>query len=150
MTTTLKQSIDRRQLDRFLTRYTPEEVTKIMKTAATYGGKEGAKVMRSAAPIGTANRLSQYYRKMGLSHGTFRKSVRAAAIRGRNTAIKGLQARTIGVVIGPIGKNAFTRGWIELGTRHQRANPWVEREAAPALSVAREASESVLEVYGRG
>ena len=150
MTTTLKSSVDRRELDRFLARYTPSEITKIMKIAATNGGKEGAKVMRSAAPIGTAKRLSQYYRKMGLGHGTFRKSVRAAAIRGRGTAIKGLQARTIGVVIGPMGKNAFTRAWIELGTRQARANPWVEREAAAALSVARDASESVLELYGRG
>lgn len=141
--------LDRAEEERYLRKFSGSAVDHILGEAAKVGAKAAAQVMRSAAPVGTAQRLSQYYRRMGLSHGTFRKSVRAALIRGRGSAIN-LQGRTIGYVIGPIGKNAFTRAWIEQGTSHARANPWVEQAASPALTVAREASESVLEVYSRG
>ena len=131
-------TVDRRAEKAMLARYTPEKVTSILKEAAKEGGKAGAAVLRSAAPIGTSQRLSQYYRRMGLGHGTFRRSVRAAAIRARGG---------IGSKIGPMGRNAFTRGWIELGTTHSRANPWVERSATSALNAAQRGSEAVLERY---
>ena len=122
----------------------------ILQQASTTGAREAAKVLREAAPIGVSERLSQYYRRMGLQHGAFKRSVRAAPIRGRGSAITGLQRRTVGSVIGPLGKNAFTRAWIELGTRRgEKANPWVERTAAAAFAVARAASDAVLALYAR-
>lgn len=129
--------------------YREAEVIGILKEAAKLGAQAAAKVLKPKAPIGTAERLSQYYRRLGLQHGTFRRTIRAAAIRGRGSAIQGLQGRTIGWVIGPMGKNAFTRHWIEYGTRHARSNPWVERSATEALSVARGASDAVLSAYAR-
>lgn len=130
--------------------YSASAVEHVLKEAARVGGRDAAKVMRAVAPIGTSQRLSQYYRKLGLQHGTFRKSVKAAAIRGRGSMISGLQGRTVGMVIGPIGKNAFTRSWIEEGTRRgMPATHWVAHVAAAALSVARGASEAVLELYAR-
>lgn len=143
-------TIDREAEKRMLRGYSSEAVTFILKQAAKAGGKAAAAVVKAEAPIGTSTRLSQYYRKMGLAHGTFRHSVRAAEIRGRGSMIKGLQGNTVGQVIGPIGKNAFTRAWIELGTVHQKARPWIEPLAAAALSVARSASEAVLDLYARG
>lgn len=141
--------IDRAAEKKMLRGYREEEVVRILKEAAKVGASAGAKVLKGKAPVGMSNRPSQYYRRLGLSHGTFRRSVKAAAIRGRGSAIKGLQGRTIGYVIGPIGRNAFTRHWIESGTRHARANPWVERSAPEALSVAQRASEAVLQAYAR-
>ena len=142
--------IDRKAEMAMLRGYSSSAVDYILKEAARVGAKGALAVMRDAAPIGTSSRLSQYYRKMGLGHGTFRKSVRAAPIRGRGSAISGLQGRTVGQVIGPMGKNAFTRAWIEFGTRRgERADPWVERIASAAFTVAREASESVLALYAR-
>lgn len=143
-------TIDRTAEKRLLARYSAVAVEHVMGEAAKVGAQAGAKVLRAAAPIGVARRLSQYYRRMGLGHGAFRSSVRAAAIRGRHSAISGLQGATIGYVIGPIGRNAFTRGWIELGTRHQRANAWVERTADAALATAKAGSEAVLDLYDRG
>lgn len=140
--------IDRRAELAKLRAYSNDAVDHILKEAARVGAGGAKKVMVAEAPVGTAQRLSQYYRKMGLSHGTFRKSIRAAAIRGRGSMIGGLQGRTVGYVVGPIGKNAFTRAWIEFGTRRgMPANPWVERSASEALSVAREASGAVLALY---
>jgi len=146
--------IDRRAEVAYLARFTPDEVDKIVAQAAGYGGRAAAKVLAPQAPIGTAKRLSQYYRRMGLGHGTFRRSVRAAKIRGRGSALRGQLGKTVGYVIGPIGKNAYTRAWIELGTRPhgghpgEGPNPWVEQAASDALSVARDASDAVLALYG--
>lgn len=142
--------IDRTAERRMLGGYSPDAVEHILKEASKVGAQDAAKVMRSAAPVGTASRLGQYYRRMSLAHGTFRKSVRAAAIRGRGSAIKGLQDKTIGQVIGPIGKTAFTRAWIELGTTHSRANPWVEKVSTVALGAAQRGSDAVLSLYARG
>ena len=44
-------------------------------------------------------------------------------------------------------KIAFVRGWIELGTKRQRANPWLESLAPQAFDVAHAASEAVLALY---
>jgi hypothetical protein len=140
-------TLDRREEEKMLARYHGSEVEFILKEAAKAGGKAGAQVLKPNAPIGTSQRLSQYYRRMGLQHGTFRRSVRAAMIRGRGSAIKGLQGKTVGYVIGPIGKNAFTRAWIEQGTRTARANPWVEQSASASLSAAHDASDAVLTLY---
>lgn len=117
------------------------------------GGKAGAVVMRQRAPVGRSAHLSQYYRRSGLGHGTFRKSVTSRKIRGRSAAIN-IQGKTIGVVMGPIGKNAFTRFWIEEGTRgpgrHRvAANPWVEAVAPSAFAAARIATDRMLESYAK-
>lgn len=142
--------LDRSAEKQLLARFTAPKVEAVLAESNKAGAKVAAAVLRSKAPIGTAARLSQFYRRMGGGHGAFRRSVRAAAIRGRGTAIKGLQGRTVGSVIGPMGKWAFTRAWIERGTaRGERANPWVERSATPALAAAQAASEAVLTRYGR-
>ena len=141
--------LDRDAELRMLAAYDDHAVQKIMEQAAESGGKQAAKVLKDAAPIGTARRLSQFYRRQGLQHGTFRSSVRAAKIRGRGSALVGLQGRTIGYVVGPIGSKAFTRHWIESGTSHQRANPWIAQTASAALSVARDASDAVLTLYAK-
>lgn len=122
-----------------------------MEQARAASSRSAATVMRAEAPVGTAARLSQFYRRNGLHHGAFRASVRAAPIRGRGSAIRGLQGKTIGSVIGPIGRNAFTRAWIELGVAgHERPNPWVERIADMILGVARDAADAVLTLYADG
>lgn len=147
-TNSFTATIDRREEQKFLKGYSASAVEHILGEAAKEGGKAGAAVLKSNAPIGTSARLSQFYRKMGWGHGKLRGSVRAAMIRGRNSFIPNLQGRTIGYVIGPIGKAAFTRAWVEGGTaRGEAANPWVESGATAALSVAREASEAVLTLY---
>ena len=134
--------IDRSAEIRMLRSYTPDAVTYILQEAAKHGGQEAAKVMRAVAPKGTSERPSQYYRRNNLPHGTFRKSVKAARIRRKGKD-------TVGYVVGPVGSKGFTRHWIELGTSHSRANPWVERVAAAALSVAQRGSEAVLALYVR-
>lgn len=150
MTTTLTTvRVDRTAEKRLLAAYRPQQVDVILRGAAKHGADDAAKVLRSDAPIGTSERQGQYYRRMGLPHGTFRKSVRAAAIRGRGSAIAGLQARTVGQVIGPMGKNAFTRAWRELGTTHARATHWMAQVAAAVLAVAQRGSEAVLVRYSR-
>lgn len=140
--------LDRSAEEKYLRGFTASAVDHILSEAAMVGGKDAAAVLRGAAPIGTSKREGQYYRAHGLGHGTFRRSVRAAAIRGRRTAIRGLQARTVGVVIGPLGKLGFTRLWIERGTRQERANPWIERHAGEAFSAAQRGSDAVLALYG--
>jgi hypothetical protein len=148
------QTIDRREEARMMAGYTPSAVDHILKEAAKYGGKAGAAVMKGEAPTFAYDMKRQgkrmWYRRNSLSDGTFKRSVRAAAIRGRGSAIKGLQGRTVGVVIGPIGKNAFTRAWIELGTRHgEQGTHWVEKVASAALRASYEASDSVLSLYAK-
>lgn len=145
--------IDTREQDRFLRRYNARGVETALTVAAAAGGKAGAAVLRSAAPVGKSARQSQYYRKSGLGHGTFKKSVTSRKIRGRSGALN-VQGQTVGVVIGPIGKNAFTRYWIEAGTKgpgqhRQRANPWVERSADETFRAARVATDNMLEAYAK-
>jgi ABC-type nitrate/sulfonate/bicarbonate transport system substrate-binding protein len=135
--------------------YTSEAVTVALTAAAAAGAKAGTVILRADAPIGTSQRLSQYYRKMGLGHGTFRSSVKAAKIRGRGSAIRGLQGKTIGYVLGPIGRKAFTRYWLESGFRHVggvtvMGTHWVEHAAPMVFAVTKQASERSLEVYARG
>ena len=134
--------LDRRQEQRLLAAFKAQPVQRIMGIAAEKGAKAAAKVVKSRAPIGTAARLSQYYRRMGLGHGTLRRSVRAAPIRTRGAGIRGY-------VVGPMGRNAFTRGWVELGTRRSAGKHWLASTASAALSVARDASEAVLQLYAR-
>lgn len=138
-----------------MARFKPAAVDRALEDAAKAGATAAVKVLRPRAPVGTSQHPSLYYRRNGLSHGTFRKSVRAAKIRGRRSALAGLQGRTIGYVIGPLGKNAFTRYWIEAGThgpgRHRvAARPWIEGAASSTFSVARSASEAKLTAYARG
>jgi len=147
-------TIDRREEERMLAGYSASAVDHILKEAAKYGGKAGAAVMKGEAPTFAYDMTRQgkrmFYRRNSLKEGTFKRSVRAAAIRGRGTAIRGLQGRTVGVVIGPIGKNAFTRHWIELGTRHgEKGSHWVEKAAREALRASYEASDSVLTLYAK-
>ena len=97
--------------------YRTDAVDHILREAAKVGGQDGAKVMRGAAPIGTSEREGQYYRRQGLGHGTFRKSVRAAAIRGRGSAIKGLQAKTVGVVMRYAFRGRWWRGTARIRRR---------------------------------
>lgn len=146
--------LDTTQQQRFLKRYTELNVTKELDVAAKAGADAAKKVLVANAPVGTSEHPSQYYRKMSLPHGTFRRSIRAAKIRGRRSALKGLQGATVGYVVGPMGKNAFTRYWREQGTngpgRHRVAGlHWTEHSAGMALSVARSASESKLAAYAK-
>jgi hypothetical protein len=128
-------TIDRAAEKRMLERYEKRDVEKIMREAAKVGAKAAELSMRPEAPVGTAERLSQYYRREGLKHGTFRKSVRASQIRQRDT---------IGYVVGPIGSKGFTRHWIE-----QRTG-WVSRAADKALGTARNIAESIIARYSDG
>jgi hypothetical protein len=135
--------IDRKQELKLLAAFDGASVSRVMGIAAEKGAKAAAKAVKSRAPIGTSDRLSQYYRRMGLGHGTLRSSVKAAKIQARGSRM--IQ----GYVVGPIGSKAFTRGWVELGTRRQGANPWLERMAGAALRVAQHAAEDVLELYAK-
>lgn len=124
-----------------LAAYTPGEVVKILKEASKAGADAAKPIVKAAAPIGDSMRQGQYYRRMGLQHGTLRKSVRAAAIRQRGGV------KTVGHVVAPMGSKGFTRGWVALGTPQSRGNPWVERIATWAFSVASRASEAILRAY---
>ena len=129
--------VDRSQEIRMLRRYSTDNLDKILKQAAKEGARSAKMVMSSQAPIGRSERPSQSYRKHGLGHGTFRKSVKQAAIRRGGKGV-------VGQVVGPMGPNAFTRHWIEKRTG------WVGRVASEALKAAQRASEAVLEAYARG
>lgn len=136
-----------------LRRFRPGDVDSALTFAATRGGQAAAKVLRNVAPVGTSGRRSQFYRRNGLGHGTFRKSVKSSKIRGRTGGLN-VQGRTVGVVIGPQGRNGFTRAWLELGTsgpgRHRQAGTnWVEHAAPIAFAVAQRESEASLGAYAR-
>lgn len=141
-------TLDTRAQDKLLRKFRPVEVEKILGKAALAGANSGRKVLTGRAPVGTSKREGQFYRRNGYGHGTFLGSVKARRIRKR-----GLQEKTIGYVIGPIGKRAFTRHWIEYGTRShgkhpgERATHWVERSADAAFSEAQKASEDALIRY---
>lgn len=130
--------IDRTQELRLLDRFSERSVDKIMREAAKVGAKAAELSMRPEAPVGAAERLSQYYRRMGLKHGTLRRSVRAAKIRSR---------AAIGYVVGPIGSKSFTRHWVELGTYQAKPHPWFGPAAKRASAVAMDVGDSVLRHY---
>lgn len=130
-------SIDRTQERRLLARYEPAKVERILREAAAAGAESARMVMSSQAPIGTAQRLSQYYRKLHLRHGALRESVRSAEIRSRLSGITGR-------VIGPMGRGAVARAFVA-ARKH-----WPASSARMAFTAAQRASETVLEAYARG
>ena len=128
-------ALDRKAEVRMLRRFRTDNVNAILRQAAKEGARAGKQVMAAAAPVGSSSRPSQYYRRMGLGHGTLRKSVKAKAIKSR---------KAIGQVIAPMGPNAFTRHWVE------RRTGWTVRVAGAVLTTAQRASEALLEAYARG
>jgi hypothetical protein len=149
-------SLDTRAQDRFLARYSSANVDKAMTAAGLRGATAARAVLKERAYTGKSLRPSQYYRRMKLEHGTLKASVRAAKIKGRGSALGGLQGRTIGWVIGPIGKNAFTRHWVEKGFQHAgkggkrvEGHPWVEEAASETLEVANHVADSLMSAYAR-
>ena len=154
MPRSFQATLDTRAQTAFLKRYRPDEVERALLAASAIGARAAVPVLRGAAPVGRSDRPSPYYRRNGLGHGTFRASIRAAKIRGRRAGLRDLQKRTVGHVIGPIGKNAFTRAWLEFGTngpgRHrQRGLHWLAGIEDQAFSVARSASDASLAAYAR-
>lgn len=122
--------VDRSAERRFLAAYTPDEVRRILARAAETGAQAGAATLRSAAPVGNAR-----IQRGQAPHGSFRASVRAAAVRHpRGDA-------AAGQVMGPMGFHSFMRGWIEKRTR------WAERSRERAFATARAASDRVLVSY---
>lgn len=130
-------SIDRTAEKHLLARYTPVKVEVILREAAAAGAESARMVMSSQAPIGTAQRLSQYYRKLHLRHGALRGSVRSAEIHNRLTGM-------VGRVIGPMGRGAVARAFVAV-RKH-----WPASSARTALFAAQRASDTVLEAYARG
>ena len=147
-------TIDDRQWQAYVRKFTPKEIDKLMTRATAIGSRAAAKVIKPQAPIGTSNRPSQFYRANGGGHGSFRASVRAKKIRPR-----GNNARTIGYVIGPMGKFGFTRAWAEYGTkphgyrsrpgRHPgaKARPWFGAAASAGEAAATSATQRILDKY---
>jgi hypothetical protein len=141
--------VDDRAQKALIRHYAPDKLARIFQASARSGAKAVESVLRPAAPVGDSVRPSQFYRRQGLSHGAFAATVKARRIRKR-----GANRTTIGFVIGPGGRNAFTRHWIAGGTRAhrigriqhpgQQANPWVERAAGRATSLGNRASEVVI------
>lgn len=152
-------TFDDREMQKLIAHYEPEKIAKILQSAARAGAKAAEPIIAGAAPTGKSLRPSQFYRREGLSHGAF-----AATVKARRIRKKGIQAKTIGFVIGPAGRNAFTRPWIALGTKAheiriktkgfgrykvlhhpgQHANPWIDRVLGPASAAALERSEAIL------
>lgn len=125
--------VDRRAELRLLAAYDASDVARILDEAAAAGAKAAVPVVRDHAPVGRA-RLSSRYVRAGLRHGTFRATVRAAAIRKPGHR---------GQVIGPMGVHAYPRGWIE------KRRPWAGRAASAAFAAARDAGDRVLETYAK-
>jgi hypothetical protein len=149
--------VDDRAQRALLAHYGPAKLARIFQAAARAGAKAAEPTMRAAAPVGTSKRPSQFYRREGLSHGALAATVAARRIRKR-----GLNKATIGFVVGPAGRNAFTRQWVTGGTRPhmmrgarggrfthpgQRANPWVDRAEGATVGVASRASAAVIQRY---
>jgi hypothetical protein len=149
-------TLDDKELQAFLALWDPSDVDRVLWQAAKAGGNAAAPVVRNAAPVGLSKREGQYYRRQGLRPGTFRATIRSAIIR-----VPGV----IGYVIGPMGKNAFTRYWVAGGVKphiipvpkinptrfiHHPGHtpdhwfPWAAAEAA-----AKQGSDAVLNAYGR-
>lgn len=121
-----------------LEHYTPEAVARILETAAEAGAKAAAKVVEAGVPVGRTPGRSPLYRRLGLNHGALRGSTRAARFRDRSLP---------GFVIGPIGRAAFTRSWVDQGNRHQRGQHYIDRTGRRALLEAEHASDRVLTSY---
>lgn len=128
--------LDRAAELRLLARFTPQQIARLLRHADEEGARAALTVMSSQAPVGTASRPSQYYRKRGYGHGTLQRSVAVSRARQRGN--------TVAVVIGPQGPQAFARFFVA------KRNPWVERTAKAAFTVARRVSGRLLEAYARG
>lgn len=129
---TFTAHIDRSAELKMLKGYSPEAVQQILNKAALAGAEAAKRVMHSKAPVGTAQRLSQLYRKMGLRHGALRSSVRVALV-----GLSGVY------VVGPMGRSAVARAFVA------HRNPWTLHAAPSAFAASRVASEAVLELYAR-
>lgn len=161
-------TLDTRQQDALSAKLTPAAIEQLLNRAAKAGAVAGVGVLRPAAPRGSQKRLSQYYRRMHLSHGTFRRTVQGKAIKRRDWDLSHF---TVGYVLGPMGDNAFTRAWIEYGTaphdqrfkgakknfgrgrgQHpgERATFWMQRSAPRAFAAATAASDQILGRYPDG
>lgn len=126
--------LDRRAELRMLAAYTPVQIARALSEAAAAGAQAGAPILRAAAPVGRG-KLDARYRREGLRHGTFRGTVRAAAIHRVGPAGE------TGQVVGPMGRHAFVRGWIERRTR------WGAHAAGRVEVAMRAASDRVLVRY---
>lgn len=155
-----KATLDDRQERALFARYTPRKVEKILSAAGAAGARAAANVMRPKAPVGQGKREGQYYRRKHLGHGTFRGSVGARKVRRYSRGgIKGLQSNTLAWVVGPVGLNAFTRWWIEDGTKAHvlrkrgiahpgaPARPWFRSVVGPASAMAQSVTEAILTRY---
>lgn len=149
-------TIDDREWQRYVRKFSPREIDKMLAKASAAGARAAAKVIKAQAPVGTSDRPSQFYRQNGLRHGAFKKSVKAARIRARRA-----NAGTVGHVIGPMGKTGFTRAWVEGGTkphgyrsrrgRHPGSpgRHWFESASRAGSGVAATATRRFLDEYGR-
>lgn len=164
----LSVSVDSREVDELMAALTPAMFDKALRAARTQAGRAAGRIVRAAAPRGQSDRPSAYYRRNDLPHGTFAGSVRARGIR------KGARQGIRGAVIGPMGKQGFTRHWIAFGTkehdipprrgyrsmaslalgrssfrRHpgQQPNRWLDGAAGPALDAAEAAAVRVFHRY---
>jgi hypothetical protein len=148
---------DDREYQKLMRLYEPRRLDQVVTAAARAGAKAAEPIIRAAAPVGRSRRPSQFYRREGLLHGNFRASVKARKIRRR-----GIQAKTVGYVIGPAGRAGFTRYWIAGGTRPhdiprgragkvrhpgQKPDPWFDRVLGPAVVAANTRSSAVLTRY---
>jgi hypothetical protein len=140
-----------------LRHYGQDKLDRIFQSSARAGAKAAEPILQRAAPRGRSRKRSQFYRREGLQHGAF-----AATVKARRIRKKGIQKRTIGFVVGPAGRNAFTRHWIGGGVRPHlirrgrggriqhpghTADRWVEQAAPAALAAANRASEAVIVRY---
>lgn len=147
--------IDDREWQRYVRKFGPRELDKLLAKASGAGARAAAKTIKADAPVGTSA-PSQFYRANGLGHGTFKRSIKAARIRK-----VGVQARTVGHVIGPMGKLGFTRAWVEGGTkahgyktragRHPgaRGKHWFEAASRAGSAVATTATQRILDTYAK-
>ena len=110
MTNPLRVTVDSRLVDELMRRLEPAQFDKVMRAARAAGGRKGGAMLRSKAPRGASDRAGQFYRREGLEHGTFARSVRFRSIR------RGSRQGIRGVVMGPMGRLGFTRHWIAYGT----------------------------------
>lgn len=150
-------TVDDRGQRALMRHYEPAKLKRVFQAAARAGAKAAEPIIVSAAPTGKSERPSQFYRREGLGHGTFRGSVKARNIRKR-----GINKNVIGYVVGPAGKHGFTRHWVSAGTRPHRmrrgqfagamhpgsrGDPWVDRAGPRALDAASRASDAVILRY---
>lgn len=141
-------SLDRRAEKAYIAKFKPTKVDAVLKKASAAGAMAAKSVVKGGAPTGTSRREGQFYRRTGLGHGTFASSISAKAIRHSR------EPRTVGHVIGPMGKKGFTRAWREFGTKPHHGHPgsrglhWLGNVAGRAFAEARVVSERFLVEYG--